>query len=67
MSSSTASASSPSLELTLGNDISPGTEPRQRPDDRPVGIRLHGVADERRNVGEGARKHPVMALQRRVE
>ena len=34
-------------------------------DHRLVGIRLHGVADERRHVGEGVGEDPVVALERR--
>ena len=32
---------------------------------RLVGVRLHGVADERPDIGEGAGEHLVMARQRR--
>ena len=43
----------------------PAPSLRQRRDHRLVGIRLHGVADERRHVGEGAGEHLVVPLQRR--
>ena len=43
----------------------PAPRRRQRRDHRLVGIRLHGVADQRRHVGEGAGEHAVVPLERR--
>ena len=53
-------------KLALGDDIGPRPQPRQRRDHRLVGIRLHGVAHERVDVGERAGKHLIVALQRRA-
>ena len=44
-------------QFAFGDDVGAGAEPRQRRDHRLVGIRLHGVADERIDVGEGAGEH----------
>ena len=52
-------------QLAPGDDIGAGAEPRQRRDHRLIGIRLHRVTDERVDVGEGFREHPVMPLERR--
>ena len=38
----------------------------QRRDHGLVGIRLHGVADQRIDVGEGVGEHPIVPLQRRA-
>ncbi len=53
------------LELALRHHVGAGAEARQRLDHRLVGIRLQGVADERRHIGERAGEHAVMALERR--
>ena len=53
------------LELAAGHHVGAGAEPGQRRDHRLVGVRLDGVADERRHVGEGAGEHPVVPLERR--
>ena len=53
------------LELAFRDDVGAGAELRQRAHHRLVGIRLHGVADERRHVGEGVREHAVVPLERR--
>ena len=55
------------LQFAAGDDVGAGAEPRQRCDHRLVGIRLHGVADERGHVGEGVGEHPVMPLSVAVE
>ena len=44
------------LQLAARDDVGAGAEPRQRRDHRLVGIRLHRVADERRHIGERARR-----------
>ena len=53
------------LSSPSGHHVGAGAELGQRLDHRLVGIRLHGVADERVHVGEGAGEHLVVALQRR--
>ena len=53
------------LELAFGDDVGAGAELRQRAQHRLIGIRLHGVADERLHVGEGVGEHAVVPLQRR--
>ena len=53
------------LELAAGHHVGAGAELGQRLDHRLVGIRLHGVADERVHVGEGAGEHLVVPRQRR--
>ena len=53
------------LELAAGDDIGAGPELGERLDHRLVGIRLHGVADQRVHIGEGAGEHVVVARQRR--
>jgi hypothetical protein len=53
-------------QLAPGDDVGAGAEPGQRRDHRLVGIRLHGVADQRVDVGEGVGKHPIMPLERRA-
>ena len=53
------------LEFAFRDDVGAGAEPCERRDHRLVGIRLHGVADERAHVGEGAGEHLVVPLQRR--
>ena len=52
-------------QFAFGNDIGAGAELRQRRDDGLVGIRLHGVADQRVDIGERAGKDLVVPLQRR--
>ncbi len=52
-------------ELAFRHHIGAGAERGERLDHRLVGIRLQGVADERRHVGEGAGEHLVVARQRR--
>ena len=49
-------------QFTLGDHIGAGAEFRQSRDHRLIGIRLHGVADQRVDVGEGAGKHLVVPL-----
>ncbi len=53
------------LELAAGDDVGAGAELRQRGDHRLVGIRLHGVADQRVDVGEGVGEDLVVPRQRR--
>ena len=53
------------LELASRYHVGAGAEIGQRLDHRLVGVRLHGVADERLHVGEGVGEHLVMPLQRR--
>ena len=53
------------LQLAARHHVGAGAEPRQRRDHRLVGIRLHGVADERRHVGEGLGEDAVVPLERR--
>ena len=53
------------LELAFRHHVGAGAELGQRRDHRLVGIRLHGVADQRAHVGEGAGEHLVVPLQRR--
>src|SRR5262249_13668223 len=52
------------LEFTLRNDIGAGAERSQRLDHRLVRVRLHGVANQRGHIREGAGKYPVMTLER---
>ena len=49
-------------QFALGDHIGAGAEPRQGRDHRLVGIRLHGVADQRVDIGESAGKHPIVPL-----
>ena len=50
-------------ELAARHHVGAGAEPRQRADHRLVGIRLHGVADQRPHVREGAGEHLVVPRQ----
>ena len=52
-------------ELAFRHHVGAGAELGERLDHRLVGIRLHGVADERVHVGEGAGEYLVVAPQRR--
>ena len=52
-------------ELAFRHHVGAGAELGQRRDHRLIGICLHGVADERVHVGEGAGEHLVMARERR--
>ena len=58
-------AATRALEFAARHHVGAGAELGQRRDHRLVGIRLHGVADERRHVGEGVGEHAVVPLQRR--
>ncbi len=53
-------------QLAFGDDIGAGAELGQRRDHRLVGIRLHGVADQRIDIGEGAGEHLVVPLDGRA-
>ena len=53
------------LQLAAGHHVGAGAELCQRAQHRLVGIRLHGVADQRLLAGEGFGEHAVVALQRR--
>ena len=55
------------LQLAARDDIGARAEPRQRRDHGLVGVRLHGVADERRHVRERAGEDPVVPLSVAVE
>ena len=52
-------------QFAARHHVGAGAEPGQRPDHRLVGIRLHGVADQRPHVGEGAGEHLVVPRQGR--
>ncbi len=49
-------------QFAFGDHVGAGAELRQRRDHRLIGIRLHGVADQRIDVGEGAGEHLVVPL-----
>ena len=51
-------------QFAFGDDVHAGAELAQRPQHRLVGIRLHGIADERIPVGERFGEDPVVPLQR---
>ena len=53
------------LQLAPRNDIGAGAELGQCGNDGLIGIRLHGVADERRHVGKRRREDLIVPLQRR--
>ena len=53
------------LQLAFRHHIRAGAELGQRLDDGLVGIRLHGVANQRIDIGESAGEHFVVPLQRR--
>ena len=53
-------------KLAAGDDVGAGAEPGERRDHGLVGIRLHRVADQRVDVGEGAGEHPIVPLERRA-
>ena len=55
------------LELAERHHVGAGAEPRQRRDHGLVGIRLHGVADQRLHVGERLGEDLVVALSVAVE
>ncbi len=55
------------LQLAARHDVGAGAEPRQRRDHGLVGIRLHGVADERGHIGERLGEHPIVPLSVAVE
>jgi hypothetical protein len=69
MSSSSASASNAgrarALEFAARHHVRAGAETGERLDHRLVGIRLHGVADERVYVGEGMGEYLVVTSERR--
>ncbi len=52
------------LELAARDHVRTGAERGQRLDHRLVGVRLHGVADQRVDIGEGAGEHLVVTAQR---
>ena len=52
-------------QLALRNDVGAGAELGQRADHRLVGVGLHGVADERVEIGEGLAEDAVVAGKRR--
>ena len=52
-------------QFAARDHVGAGAELGERRDHRLVGIRLHGVADQRVDVGEGAGKHLVVPFQRR--
>ena len=58
-------ASERALEFAARHHVGAGAETGERLDHRLVGIRFHGVADERPDIGESAGEHLVMARQRR--
>ena len=53
------------LQFAAGHHVGAGAELRQRAQHRLVGIRLHGVADQRLLAGKGLGEDAVVALQRR--
>ena len=53
-------------QFAFGDDVGAGAELRQRRDHGLVGIRLHGVADQRIDIGEGAGEHLVVPLDGRA-
>ena len=53
-------------QFALGDDVGAGAEFCQHRDHRLIGIRLHGVTDQRVDVGEGAGEHLIMALDGRA-
>jgi hypothetical protein len=53
------------LQFTAGDDVGAGAELRQGAQHGLVRVRLHGVADERIDVGEGAGEYLVVTRQRR--
>ena len=53
------------LQFAAGDHVGAGAELCQRAQHRLVGIRLHGVADQRLLAGKGLGEDPVMTLQRR--
>ena len=53
------------LQLAARNHVGAGAEFCKRAQHRLVGVRLHGVTDQRLLAGEGLGKYPIMALQRR--
>ena len=53
------------LQFAAGHHVGPGAELGQRAQHRLVGIRLHGVADQRLLAGKGLGEDAVVALQRR--
>ena len=52
-------------QFAPGDHVGAGPEPRQRRDHGLIGIRLHRVANERIDVGEGTGEHAIVPLQRR--
>ncbi len=52
-------------QFAFGDDVHAGAELDQRFQHRLVGVRLHGVADERVLAGEGLREHAEMPRQGR--
>ena len=53
-------------QFAAGDDVGAGAELCQGRDHGLVGIRLHGVADQRVDVGKGAGEHGVVPLQGRA-
>ncbi len=53
------------LQFTARDHVGAGAKTRERRDHRLVGVRLHGVADERGHIRERIGEHAVVPLQRR--
>src|ERR1700722_3399372 len=52
-------------KLAPRDHVGAGAAPRQRSDHGLIGIRLHGVTDQRIDIGEGLRKDAIVPLERR--
>ena len=52
-------------QFALRHHVGAGAERGERGDHRLIGIRLHGVADQRVHVGKGAGEHLVVPRERR--
>ncbi len=50
------------VDFALGDHVRAGAKPRQRADDRKVGVRLDGIAHERVHERESVGEDAVMAL-----
>ena len=53
-------------KFAAGDDVGAGAELGQGRDHRLVGVRLHGVADQRIDIGEGAGEHLIVPLDGRA-
>ena len=53
------------MQFAAGHHVGAGAELGKRLQHRLVGVRLHRIADDRLDIGEGVGKHAVVTFERR--